>query len=217
MNEEFTKYFKLIDKILYFHSKVSEEWKQFCSDNGTLLFNHSSCDVRNIVDNEDISNAVFLYQGFLLTKILEYNISGELESLGAVKCRTKARNSIENKIDRYVNFYEERGKSAIKKCLNDIFGVRIITNNLVTYEDIKQQIEQHYNKTIMRVINSSKPNENYYGTHIYFHLDNKSFDWELQVWYKENAEGNEQSHHKHKQQYTAWENEIKEGEGNEFA
>lgn len=42
-----------------------------------------------------------------------------------VNIRTKAKNSIEYKIKNYIENHEN-GKVPINKCLNDLFGIRII-------------------------------------------------------------------------------------------
>lgn len=46
---------------------------------------------------------------------------------------------------------------------------------------------------------------------VYFKEDNFSFQWELQVWNKEDEENNINSHKKYKQDYTKWEIENKGG------
>ncbi len=55
----------------------------------------------------------------------------------------------------------------------------------------------------------------YRATHIYFRdNDNTKFQWELQIWNFNNVENNYDSHEKYKQEYTKWENNIKEDERN---
>ena len=53
--------------------------------------------------------------------------------------------------------------------------------------------------------------EEYRATHIYFKQDNYNFQWELQVWNKNNELNNIKSHNKYKQDYVKWEEENKGG------
>lgn len=62
-----------------------------------------------------------------------------------------------------------------------------------------------YNYPNLKCINSTKGK--YVATHIYFgNDDNTKFQWELQLWSKENLESNLLSHAKYKQDYIKWEN-----------
>ena len=56
--------------------------------------------------------------------------------------RVKALNSIQNKIEKYKN-KKESGKIPIKKCLNDIFGLRIILNKSISYDEIIKYIKSN--------------------------------------------------------------------------
>ena len=47
--------------------------------------------------------------------------------------------------------------------------------------------------------------------YIYFRQGNFNFQWELQVWNKENEINNITSHEKYKQDYIKWEKENKGG------
>ena len=62
----------------------------------------------------------------------------------------------------------------------------------------------------MKCIDSSK--KAYKATHIYFKQDNWNFQWELQIWNKENEINNINSHEKYKQGYVKWEKENNGGE-----
>lgn len=131
------------------------------------------------------------------------NISSEINS------RVKATNSIEYKINNYMSIKHEYGKVPINKCFNDIYGIRIILDKAVEYEDIKDFIEK-YNYAKIKCYNASK--QDYVATHLYFKKNNYSFQWELQIWNKEYEKSNILSHALYKQDYTKWENENKGGE-----
>ena len=88
-----------------------------------------------------------------------------------------------------------------------MFGIRIILDKRNKFEEIKNYVEQNYDN--IKVRDSS--NGDYKATHLYFKEDNFSFQWELQVWNKEDEECNINSHKKYKQDYTKWEIESKGG------
>lgn len=124
-----------------------------------------------------------------------------------VHWRTKALNSIQYKIENYEK-KQEKGKVPLKKCLNDIFGIRIIFNEDINYKDINNFLKENFPnlKCIERV------KDEYYAIHIYFgNNDNKRFQWELQLWNKKNESTNFISHAKHKQDYIKWERENNKG------
>ena len=192
------------------HSLISRHWKEYCADKNVALFNQKNRKVYEILVDSTISEAIIKYQDFLVSEITSTDIAEQLEKLGASNSRIKGRNSIENKIDSYVLFHNEKGHSSIKKCLNDIWGIRIITEEKYTIEEIRQLIKSNQFVEKVRVIESIKADGAYNALHVYFSYDNRAFDCELQIWYKEFAETNELSHREHKQQYTWWESTLKE-------
>ena len=123
-----------------------------------------------------------------------------------VNIRTKAKNSIEYKIKNYIENHEN-GKVPINKCLNDLFGIRIICTKKIENEQIKQLVKLKFKH--LKCIDSSK--QDYKATHIYFRQDNFNFQWELQIWNKEDEMNNINSHEKYKQDYIKWEKENKGG------
>lgn len=125
-----------------------------------------------------------------------------------VTARVKAQNSIELKIQNYKTAKHEFGKVPINKCFNDLFGVRIILKNPLTYDEITAFIKRTYNDKY-KCIDSSKLE--YKATHLYFKQGNTNFQWELQIWNECDRENNLKSHKKYKQEYTTWEKESKEG------
>lgn len=122
-----------------------------------------------------------------------------------INIRTKAKNSIEFKIENYIKNHED-GKIPINKCFNDLFGIRIICNEELSFDKVFKLVNNKYSN--LKCIDSSK-NE-YKATHIYFKKDNFTFQWELQVWNKTDERRNINSHEKYKQDYIKWENENKE-------
>ena len=99
------------------------------------------------------------------------------------------------------------GKEPINKCFNDLFGIRIIVENNLEFLEIKEYVENNYQN--IKVIDALRGE--YKAVHLYFKQDNFSFQWELQIWNKEDEERNINSHKIYKQDYTKWENENKGG------
>lgn len=114
--------------------------------------------------------------------------------------RLKTVNSIKDKITKYNNLKEEKGGVPICNCLNDIFGVRIIQNENINLEQVREIFEKTNIK--LKFVNSSKGL--YKATHLYFKNTNFDFPWELQIWRKEDEDNNIISHAKYKQDYIDW-------------
>lgn len=147
------------------------------------------------------------YRKFMAAHQLD--VSQEISSLQSdvsrISVRIKQLNSIEYKIYRY-NVGELRGKVPINKCLNDLFGMRIIMDDSFTHDDLKEHIEESYPD--MKLTDASK--KEYVASHLYIKPSNQSFPWELQIWKKEDERNNLESHKLYKQDYTSWENEYKD-------
>jgi hypothetical protein len=193
----------LIDKIVLEHKRISEKWKaQMCFMN----INMTSHYVNQIISLNLIDN-ILLYTSFLNDNLCEFNLSfGKWDkNNSSVSTRVKARNSILYKIDNY-NKNHENGLIPINKCLNDLFGIRIILKDEYTYSEIDKYIKIHYPK--LKCIKADKME--YVATHIYFKYDNYTFQWELQVWSKSHELTNKNSHSKYKQDYVLWEERTKE-------
>lgn len=120
--------------------------------------------------------------------ILEYISNKDIESLDSiiqnidnVSSRTKTKESIKKKWDKNLG-----KKRAIKKVLNDIVGIRIVTDKNV--DNIKEYIKtiadnEHYKiATIDFRENPKSVDDGYRGIHIYFMTNPKSFRIEIQIW-----------------------------------
>ena len=125
-----------------------------------------------------------------------------------VTARVKTQNSIEYKIQNYKTAQHELGKIPINKCINDLFGVRIIVDTPLSFEEVHTFIKETYQGKY-KCIDSSKLD--YKATHLYFRENNFAFPWELQIWNRIDMEKNFASHKQYKQEYTTWEKESKEG------
>ena len=101
--------------------------------------------VINLVDNEALLSSVFNYREFinenniqLLMDFKQFNTENS-----KVNIRTKTKNSIEYKIENYIKNHEH-GIIPINKCLNDLFGIRIICKENLYYDDILKMINENY-------------------------------------------------------------------------
>lgn len=196
---------KLINFIQTEYIDFTTKWEQSNYYSKINLKNTVVCD---ILENKVLLDAIINYREF----INENNIQLVLDfkqfttEKSKVNIRTKAKNSIEYKIKNYMENHEN-GKVPINKCFNDLFGIRIISKDGLTYNEIENLITKKYGN--VKCINSSK--KEYKATHIYFKKNNFSFQWELQIWNKIDEINNIQSHERYKQDYVRWENENKGG------
>ena len=199
-----------LDKLIVF---INNEYNNYCEKwkNSKLYIpiNQKNTLVKNIEKNNNIFNSILNYRLFineyhfeLKIKLSELNIKSEISS------RVKARNSIEYKIRNYMSEKHNCGEVPINKCFNDLYGIRIIMKDNISYDEIKKFVENRYN-TKLKCIDSS--NGEYVATHIYFKENNFSYQWELQIFDREHEKTNIISHEKYKQDYTKWEKENKGG------
>lgn len=185
---------QLVESINTAYNKVTDLWKQ----TNDYSYNQATTQVKDIMKDYVIfGNAV----GYL--DFLNLSLEKELLPLSNLvdRFRVKNLNSLLCKIYSYINVKQEKGSVPIKKCLNDLYGLRIITDVKFEYEDVKNMISKKF--PLLKCTHQCK-NE-YNGIHIYFRVDNLNYSWELQIWYREDEQNNIESHKKHKQTYIDWE------------
>jgi ppGpp synthetase/RelA/SpoT-type nucleotidyltranferase len=204
MNNAYDELEALINYIQSVYTEITEEWMQY----KTSKINLKKARVSDIDINGAIHQYILDYVRLLNGHIT--NITLQLSSVSSYKvtARVKAQNSIEYKIQHYKTGDHEFGKVPVNKCINDLFGVRIILDEPLTFGQIKAFVDSTYNEKY-KCIDSSK--HDYKAVHLYFRGNNKAFPWELQIWNSCDADKNLVSHQKYKQGYTAWEDESKEG------
>lgn len=202
--------FEELDRLINFIQKeyieLNEKWQK---SNYYYKFNLKNNLVCDLLSNEKMLETIFNYREFInennIQLIMDFKQFNS--EISKVNIRTKTKNSIEFKIKNY-NDNHENGKIPIEKCLNDLFGIRIICSQKLNYGEIINFINEKNKK--LKCIDSSK--KDYKATHIYFKQDNFNFQWELQIWNKEDEINNINSHEKYKQEYVKWEKENKGGE-----
>ena len=164
--------------------------------------------VINARENSEILNIIWKYRSLINDELISimFNLHTIQYMNSSVTSRVKAQNSIEFKLENYFENHED-GKIPLKKCLNDLLGIRIVIDGDFTYQDVKQYMDEKFPG--YKCIDSSKLS--YIATHIYFENGNSFFPWELQIWKKQDEKNNFISHKEYKQDYTKWEKESKGG------
>lgn len=196
---------KLIDFIQTEYVQLTTKWEQ--SDYYTKI-NLKNNQVYDLLEDKLMLDTIVNYREFINQNNIQLLMDmNKFNSENAkVNSRTKAKNSIEYKIENYIKNHEN-GKIPISKCFNDLFGIRIICKEELTFYEILKLVNTKYNN--LKCIYSLR--NDYKATHIYFKKDNYAFQWELQVWNKIDEANNIISHEKYKQDYVRWENENKGG------
>lgn len=194
----------LIDYIQSVYSDVTGEWLQ----STRAKINLKKTLVSDIDADGTLYESIMEYVQLLNERSAGITLQLPFVCACQVTARVKTQNSIEYKIQNYKTDRHEFGKIPINKCINDLFGVRIILDAPLTFEEVRAFIEETYQGKY-RCIDSSKLD--YKAIHLYFRENNQSFPWELQIWNRCNMESNFVSHKKYKQEYTTWEKESKEG------
>jgi len=189
----------LIDLIYCYYTKYSEEWQKLRNS----TFNLKRKLIRDIEFDNDLYDFIIEYRMFLEKHSIDFML--EATKISNVEIRIKHINSIDYKINNYKTALKhEYGTIPINKSLNDIMGVRIILNEDISYEEISNYIKNFYPSC--KVIKAERTG-GYIAIHIYYHLSNFAFPWELQIWDKQHVISNKYSHSLYKQGYTKWEKE----------
>lgn len=200
-----------LDKLIIFivkeYNKLFEEWK---NDIQYDLINQKKKLVKDINKDDYILNTILDYRTYINENNIKLKIGiSQLNLKSEINTRVKSQNSIEYKINNYMTVKHEYGKVPLNKCLNDLYGIRIIFDDKIEFKNIKKFINDKYSNKL-KCYDASKGQ--YKAIHIYFSKSNYSFQWELQIWNREDEINNLISHQQYKQDYTKWEKENKGGE-----
>lgn len=189
----------LIDYIQLKYEEITNEWLE--GENAKV--NLRKAQIADVDTGSVIYNNIMAYIKLLNKRDTEIICHACEICSCRVMNRIKNKNSIRYKIQNYKTEKHEFGKISVNKCINDLFGFRIILEDEFTYDEIKKFIQDTYHDKY-KCIDSSKGD--YKATHIYFKEGNLAFQWELQIWNACDARNNLVSHKKYKQGYTEWEN-----------
>ncbi len=190
---------QLILYIQNVYDSVNEEWE---NSGNYMPINMKSAKVKDFYDNSVFLNYAFDYRNFIDDNVGEIFNTEFNRFVNTVNSRVKAVNSIQSKINKYAVGKKEHGEVSINKCLNDIFGIRIIFDDRIDYKEIERFIKNAFPDLKCILANREK----YSAVHVYFGKgSNRRFQWELQIWDKNHEKTNLLSHAKHKQDYAKWE------------
>lgn len=203
---QFDVLFSLIEYIILSRENLNKKWSE---ESGHEPINYRKRKVCDINKDSKIWDNIIKYRSFLNDHQMEIlaSISNFQNQNNVINTRIKQLNSIQYKYHKYLTG-DLKGKSAINKCFNDLYGLRIIINYSFSFDEIKSAVECRFPD--LKVINANK--DAYYATHIYFQENNYVFPWELQVWEKCKEKDNLISHNEYKQDYVKWESDLKNKE-----
>lgn len=188
------------------YKKLNEDWLEYLVtenltdfyENKKLKFSLKGNTVLDLRTDEKLFEFVQVYQAFVVDRLVDFVFDN-------VRARIKSMNSIQSKIETYIQLKAEAGQVPIIKCLNDICGTRIEIDDDVTFQDIISDIKTKYPD--LKVTDATKSCYDYKAVHVYFKNGGKYFPLELQIWYKKDHDSNVESHARYKQTYINWEGE----------
>lgn len=211
--------YKLVLDILYEeHSKHTGKW---LANNGRSNFNLKKTQVRHVCSsnpdnidgfiNEDFLKYIDDYKfslGSLYAKIL---LRLEDEAGLTIGGRIKNDDSILLKLHR--KRFEDGGKFALNKYLNDLLGFRLIDSDFdKNITDFSHHIDSLKEQKMRFVHRYREIGDNYKGYHVYFMgVGAMYFPMELQIWDEKQEKVNLASHETYKKDYTYWPQIYKKG------
>ena len=212
MKDEQLDYLKnLVRRIHETHALTTQDWKDYADGNGFLRFNQKSTKVKHLYVNPEPMEAVGGYVEFLKGCSLLKDFNGQYDGY-EVMSRVKNHNSIEEKIKDYCEYRKERGEISVNKCLNDLFGIRIIIDCDELLESDIESVVQDYGTAIFvedKYVPARGESPPYKAKHLYFKCTNEDYRWELQIWRAADQESNHESHKTHRYMYRGWESDGK--------
>ena len=204
MANDFEELDKLIKYIQGEYDKITDEWLSITD----LDVNFKRSLICDIETDSAIYKNILDYVQLLNERSADITLRLPFVCSRQVTARVKSRNSIEYKIEKYKTSRHEYGKVPINKCINDLFGARIILLNQPSLETVYNYVHDVYES---KYKHRDASNGDYRAIHLHFKRDNTTFQWELQIWNACDVETNFRSHSAYKQEYTTWESEVKKG------
>lgn len=191
INEEYTKYCnKWIEKV----NRKYNLGKTYICD----IYSKS-----NGIDKDFKEFMDYFIEGLgLLSITIAYKIN-KINSELKIRSRVKDPQSILYKINKK----SQGDKYPINKCLNDLFGLRIVDSN---YKENIDWVVNYLECSEYNIRMMSRIKEEYKGYHIYFKQEkNIYFPIELQIWNSEDEFNNYESHKVYKEDYLSWADSYK--------
>lgn len=195
---------RLINEIDVLYHNETAEWVK----TQRQLPNLKKMTVADIESEGTLYENIFHYIGFLNSRSYLYELPTIEPGEYKLMARVKTSNSIDSKIQAYMSEAHAYGKVPVNKCVNDLYGLRVILPKTMTPEQLICFVTETYGNKY-RCVDSSKGE--YKAVHLYYKAGNTVFPWELQIWNQVDAAGNLHSHKLYKQDYTVWERESLKG------
>lgn len=196
--------FDQIDVFSETHDAICGKWNEIVQKENFAKINFNKKQVRDI--DLDVLQYIYKYQNMLAKMAPLINVIFSDKDVN--RTRVKEILSITQKVDRYRNS-SLQGKVIINKCLNDLFGARVVVNKPFDFDQMTMHIQQHYPKQKIKVINSCNA-LGYKAVHVYKKAPAGHFYWELQVWHYADYENNIRLHESYKREYISGLKELGE-------
>ena len=200
----YAKLSELILRIQEEYDRTNDLWAALSGSNDVRDLNMGRIRVRHCSDTPDLNEQTKAYRDFIADNLDESRIALDDADFD-VAYRVKTLDSIFDKIRRYNRNPRLLGNTPVNKCLNDVFGIRMIVQCTVMADDIIGYVNDRHPG--LKVLDSSKTEDDeavYIATHIYFRESNRRYPWELQKWSVEHTETNYESHRERKEAYVRW-------------
>lgn len=139
---------------------------------------------------------------------LPSSINMYLDSIGIKRTRVKENLSLTKKIEKNIELDKNETQFVyIIRCVNDIFGARVIVNHIDDFDEVVTCLKNKFPN--VRVTNATK-STGYKAIHIYTNPVKGSLPWELQIWQACDEENNTNLHAEYKRGYIKEIKDVKE-------
>lgn len=203
--ESISRLYRLIEDVQTEYDRVTALWTDHASSESIDLHNLRRIRVKHFHDTPGLKEETVLYRDFITDNLNDtVFLSHDLTEFKA-SYRIKTDDSISDKIDRYIANPDLLGNTPLNRCLNDLCGIRAVSNFDTDTDKLIARISEQYPD--LKVLDSSKTWKDdviYVAVHIYFSGSNRTFPWELQIWSDSDAPLNFASHRAHKERYARW-------------
>lgn len=196
---------KLRDQIVGFqeaYNAFENCWLDYIHRQNVEVINFKRKRIKEL----DISNTsgldlmlyIFLFRSYIAQN-LPSSVTMYLDSIGIRRSRVKEKISLMQKIYKNID-YDKNGSSYIyiTRCVNDVFGARIIVDNIADTKALIDELMLAFPK--LRVTNANK-STGYKAIHLYTNPSKGCLPWELQIWQACDEISNTALHAEYKRDY----------------
>lgn len=194
-------FYRFLTRIYQLYSLFSEEFYGSDDVDMTQIRNLKKYKVENAVVDDYLMQYIIprYIQSLnrhqeLVLNIMQYQCGIGVEC----RCRIKLRDTIYKKL----NYNCSRSRSSlgslyVNKVLNDLFGMRIVVQNLNKKIEAVKRYLDYYSQEYSYFKYYVRRKNGYSAVHCYFQTSNRYFPWELQIWDIEDKETNILAHEEH--------------------